>query len=61
MMITPPAADIALTIPTIIVTPPPPDTAESTELCSSIVQMCKTPSPLNIQLIKICLPKIAQK
>ena len=33
MMITPPAADIALTIPAIIVTPA--DTAESIELCSS--------------------------
>ena len=33
MMITPPSADIALTIPTIIVTPP--DTAETIELCSS--------------------------
>ena len=33
IMITPPAPDIALTIPKIIVTPP--DTAESTELCPS--------------------------
>ena len=33
IMITPPAADIALIIPKILVTPQ--DTAESTELCSS--------------------------
>lgn len=43
IMNTPPAADIALTIPKIIVTPP--DTMESTELCPSNNTVMQNPFP----------------